>query len=118
MEEFNHAVKDATNNVAYYKIPGLENMNKINITCIPWVSFSNFKDAINSTEKSSKPKICWGKYYLDEKRYMINISSLVNHAFQDGYHMGLFFNNLQQKINNLKIEKKSIKEGKSYVKKI
>ena len=107
--EFSKATKDAANDIPYYKITGLENMNKVNITCIPWISFSNFKDAINFNEKNSKPKICWGKYYLEESRYLIDISILVNHAFQDGYHMGLFINKLQQNIYNLKIEKSLVK---------
>ena len=101
--------EDASNNVPYYKISGLENMNKINITCIPWITFSNFKDAIDFNKKNSKPKICWGKYYLEDNRYLIDISLLVNHAFQDGYHMGLFFNNLQQNIYNLKVNKNLVK---------
>lgn len=84
-------------------------MNKINITCIPWITFSNFKDAIDFNEKNSKPKICGGKYYLDDDRYLIDISLLVNHAFQDGYRMGLFFNNLQQNIYNLKVNKNLVK---------
>ena len=91
------------------EISGLENMNKINITCIPWITFSNFKDAIDFNEKSSKPKICWGRYYLEEDKYLIDISLLVNHAFQDGYHMGLFFNKSQQNIDNLKIDKNLVK---------
>lgn len=107
--EFSKAIDDTSNNVPYYKILGLKNMNKINITCIPWITFSNFKDAITFNEKNSKPKICWGKYYLDDDRYLIDISLLVNHAFQDGYHMGLFFNNLQENIYNLKIDKNLVK---------
>lgn len=107
--EFSKATEDASNNVPYYKILGLENMNKINITCIPWITFSNFKDAIDFNEKNSKPKICWGKYYLDDDRYLIDISLLVNHAFQDGYHMGLFFNNLQQNVFDFKEDKKLVK---------
>lgn len=107
--EFSKATEDASNNVPYYKISGLENMNKINITCIPWINFSNFKDAIDFNEKSSKPKICWGRYYLEGERYLVDISLLVNHAFQDGYHMGLFFNNLQQNIYNLKVDKNLVK---------
>lgn len=108
LSDFLNATKDASNNIQYYKIPGLENMNKINITCIPWITFSNFKDAMDFKEKSSKPKICWDKYYVDDNKYFINISLLINHAFQDGFHMGLFFNNLQQNIidlNNKKLVK-------------
>ena len=107
--EFSKATEDASNNIPYYKISGLENMNKVNMTCIPWITFSNFKDAVNFNEKNSKPKICWGRYYLEGDRYLIDISLLVNHAFQDGYHMGLFFNNLQQNIYNLKVNKNLVK---------
>lgn len=107
--EFSKTTEDAANNVPYFKISGLENMNKINITCIPWITFSNFKDAIDFNEKSSKPKICWGRYYLEEDKHLIDISLLVNHAFQDGYHMGLFFNKSQQNIDNLKIDKNLVK---------
>lgn len=42
-----------------------------------------------------------GKYYLEDGKYFIDVSLLVNHAFQDGYHVGLFFNKLQQNIYNL-----------------
>ncbi len=111
LSEFSMATSDASNDVPYYKIIGLENMNKIHITCIPWVSFSNFKDAINFDEKNSKPKICWGKYYMENSSYLIDVSILVNHAFQDGYHMGLFFNNLEENIYNLKMEKRLVKKG-------
>lgn len=107
--DFLNAVKDASNDVPYSKIYGLENMNKVNITCLPWTTFSYFKDAIDFNDKSSKPKVCWGKYCLSENKYFINISLLVNHAFQDGYHIGLFFNNLQQNIYNLKTNKELVK---------
>ena len=107
--DFSNATKDASRNCPYYKIPNLENMNKINITCIPWVSFSNFKDAVTFREKNSKPKVCWGKYYLQDDKCFLDISLLVNHAFQDGYHMGVFFNSLQQNIYNLEIEKHLVK---------
>lgn len=109
VDEFSNAIRDAQSNVPYNKIPGLDDMNKVNITCIPWLSFTNFKDAIDYKEKSSKPKICWGKYYLEKDKYMIDISILVNHAFQDGYHIGLFFYELQQNIYNIEIQKNLIR---------
>lgn len=36
---------------------------------------------------------------------MVNISILVNHAFQDGYHIGSFFERLQHNIFELKNNK-------------
>ena len=65
--------------------------------------------SIINSMKNSKTKICWGRDYLEGDRYLIYISLFVNHSFQDGYHMGLFFNNLQQNIDNLKVNKNLVK---------
>lgn len=114
MKKFTKAKEDAENNVAYYKIPDFENMNKIQVTCLPWIRFNNFKDATNYSEKSSKPKICWGKYYELNGDYFIDFSILVNHAFQDGYHMAMLINDLQSMIS--KIDVNLYTEEISYVK--
>lgn len=106
INEFIKAKNDAYNDIEYYKINGLDECNKINITCMPWIHFSNFKDAINHSEKNSKPKICWGKYYCNEEHYFIDFSILVNHAFQDGYHIGCFINEFQKNLNKLSISNK------------
>lgn len=79
-------------------------MNKIQVTCLPWIKFSNFKDAITKSEKSSKPKVCWGKYYEINNEYFIDFSLLVNHAFQDGIHVGMFINELQNNISNVNLK--------------
>lgn len=92
------AKEDAEKDVQYYKISDLDSMNKVQVTCLPWIRFSNFKDAINGSEKFSKPKICWGKYYELNGEYYIDLSILVNHVFQDGYHIGMLINILQENI--------------------
>ena len=51
--EFCIAKVAAENNAKYYKIPNQDNMNKVQVTCLPWIKFSNFKDAITKSEKSS-----------------------------------------------------------------
>lgn len=112
---FTKAKKDSENNIAYYKIPDLENMNKVQVTCLPWIKFTNFKDATNKVKKSSKPKVCWGMYYELNGEYFIDFSILVNHAFQDGYHISLLINELQEMI--LKINVDSYLKGVAYVKK-
>ena len=114
IRNFTEAKIDTEENVDYYKIPNLENMNKVQVTCLPWIRFSNFKDAVNTLEKSSKPKICWGKYYEINGEYFIDFSLLVNHVFQDGYHISLLLNDLQDTI--FKIDVNSYMKGVSYVK--
>ena len=103
IQDFSEAKEDAEYNVDYYKIPNLENMNKIQVTCLPWIRFNNFKDVIDYSEKSSKPKICWGKYYELNGEYFIDFSLLVNHAFQDGYHMAMLINDFQNTISKIDV---------------
>lgn len=114
IQDFTVAKEDAEHDVDYYKIPELENMNKIRATCLPWIRFNNFKDALSYSEKSSKPKICWGKYYELNGEYFIDFSLLVNHAFQDGYHMSMLINDIQNTIS--KIDVNSYTGEMSYVK--
>ncbi len=116
MNYFNQAKIDAESGIEYYKIDDLDNMNKIQVTCLPWIRFTNFKNAVNFSEKSSKPKICWGKYYTLNNEFYIDFSILVNHAFQDGYHISQFINNLTRNINNIKInlEEKVYEKRKKY----
>ena len=72
------------------------------------------KNAMIYSEKSSKPKICWGKYYELNGEYYIDFSLLVNHSFQDGYHMSMLINDLQNTI--FKIDVNSYIEEMPYVK--
>lgn len=102
--DFSKSREDAENNVDYYKIPELEYMNKVQVTCLPWIRFSNFKDAISKSEKSSKPKVCWGRYFEENDEYYMDFSLLVNHAFQDGLQIGLLINSLQKNINKIEIK--------------
>ena len=47
------------------------------------------------------PRINWGKYIKQDGRWLLNISFTANHRFIDGYHLGLFFQTLQEEINQL-----------------
>ncbi len=65
----------------------------LDATCITNPGMENPDDAI--------PRINWGKYVLREGRWMLNITFTANHRFIDGYHIGLFFERLQEAINRL-----------------
>lgn len=59
--------------------------------------------------------MCVCVYYELNGEYFIDFSILVNHAFQDGYHISLLINELQEMI--LKINVDSYLKGVVYVKK-
>ncbi len=70
--------------------------NVVYLTCVPWIKISSILNPYN--EFDSIPRICWGKYYMNDDAYSINISIQFNHAFVDGWHIGQFFNVLQANI--------------------
>ena len=74
--------------------------NKIYITCMPWIRITSLTNPINYNDIDSVPRICWGKYFLDNNKYMIDLSGEFNHAFVDGYHMSKFFVCVQNNIDN------------------
>lgn len=75
-------------NVAYFSCaPTLDT------TCISNPGMEDPDDAI--------PRINWGKYVRRDGRWILNITVTVNHRFIDGYHIGQFFQFLQEEINQL-----------------
>lgn len=75
-------------NVAYYSCaPSLD----VTMVGNPGLEFPD--DAI--------PRVNWGKYVKKDGRWLLNITITVNHRFIDGYHIGLFFEKLQEKIDGL-----------------
>lgn len=86
-------------------IPYTKDYNKCYITCTPWMRVNSVLNPMNYKLKDSIPRICWGKYFIQDEKYMIDYSIQVNHAFQDGYHIGLFINQLQEDIYNFVGEK-------------
>ena len=96
IELFNYAKKEAENNI---QIQYKRDFNKCYFTCLPWVRFTSVDNPMNYEVIDSVPRVCWGKYFIESGNYMIDLSIQINHAFQDGYHLGLFFNKLQENIN-------------------
>ena len=114
--EYNHDVDVFLNDFEFAKeeskstfnIPYDNKKNKIYITCLPWIRVTSVDNPKNGID--SNPRICWGKYFLENDNYIIDVSIQVNHAFQDGYHLAMFFIKLQENLNNI-LEKK---DGKTY----
>lgn len=73
------------------------NNNLAYITCLPWMRFTSVMNPKNGVD--SNPRVCWGKYFVNNGRYLIDVSIQINHAFIDGYHIGLFFQLLQENIS-------------------
>lgn len=71
------------------------------ISCVPWVSFSGCNSRVTNGEPSYFPIITIGKYEKSKTKTTMPMNVTIAHAVCDGYHVGLFFEYLQDEINAL-----------------
>ena len=70
------------------------------VTCAPWMRMTSVQHPMNYKIKDSIPRVCWGKYFVKNNKFLIDYSIQVNHSFQDGYHIARFFHELQREIES------------------
>ena len=71
--------------------------NVLNISMIPWVSFTAFHLNLHHGDQYLLPIFTLGKYQEKDGRRMLPLAIQVHHAVCDGYHIALFMEKLQQK---------------------
>lgn len=86
------------NNITIKDEPGRDDL--LYITSIPWISFTNITHPIQMTPVDSIPRISWGKYFEESGKVKLPLSVQVHHALVDGIHVGKFFNNIQEILDN------------------
>lgn len=75
--------------------------NVFNVSMIPWVSFEGFNLNLQKGYDYLIPIFTMGKYFQDENKTILPMAIQVHHAVCDGYHIGLFVNDLQKMIYDL-----------------
>lgn len=80
---------------------GFEQNELVFISCLPWIDVTSMVEERHFDKNDSIPRVCWGKYVETNGRLILHYSIMVNHRLMDGYHIGLFFNRLQESINKL-----------------
>ncbi|MFD0750583.1 CatA-like O-acetyltransferase [Mucilaginibacter calamicampi] len=81
--------------------PRSQEQDVIHFSVLPWVSFTSISHprGVNS-KMESIPKITLGKFFKSDGRILLPISVEVNHCLMDGYHLGLFNEQLTHAIHN------------------
>ncbi len=70
------------------------------ITCIPWVKYTHFVRTFEDPRTDTIPRLSWGKFEPDARgRLMMPFSVQVHHALVDGYHVGMYFQRIQEKLD-------------------
>lgn len=66
------------------------------VSCLPWLSFTNFSQDTYTENKLLYPLIKFGKYFENDDKILIPISVFVSHAVADGYHTCKLINDIQE----------------------
>lgn len=75
--------------------------NTFCVSCVPWISFTGFNLNIYNDGRYLLPIITSGKYFAQGEQILLPVAFQAHHAVADGYHAGLFFNELQVEIAQL-----------------
>lgn len=89
--------KDLQGHVNLDDEPGRD--DSIYITSLPWISFTSVSHPVHLKSVDSIPRIAWGKYEKEKDRVRIPFSVQVNHALMDGYHVGKYFEMMQEALD-------------------
>lgn len=73
------------------------------ISCLPWLSFTNFAQDTYTETSFLFPLIKFGKYFEENGKTLLPISVFVSHAVADGYHTCKLINDIQEIGNSLVI---------------
>lgn len=71
----------------------------IHFSAIPWVSFTGLTHARAFRHPDSMPKVSVGRYRRQGQQLLLPVAVYVHHGLADGYHVGLFFEELQRELN-------------------
>lgn len=71
-------------------------MDIIHFSTIPWIPFKGLTHARPFAFKDSAPKISFGKIVQNGEQELMPVSIFSNHALVDGYHVGQFYEQLQE----------------------
>ena len=101
---YNNAIEDIEQYSGIKSMYAKENFppNFFDITSIPWVSFTDFQIDMYGIDGSwLGPFVAIGKFFEQGEKVLLPVHIKVHHAMCDGYHIGLFFNELQSLCENI-----------------
>lgn len=107
-EDFEKCFQNITTDMHTYKdkkgikVKEQQPANFYCISCTPWTAFTGYGSRVANGEPAFFPIITMGKYEKNGNRIDMPVNITIAHAVADGYHIGLFFEYLQNEINALK----------------
>lgn len=93
--DFLKGIKENPESHQHIFTPDTNEMPFAILSCLPWIRYTGFIDMPTDSD-TYFPIVHWGKY--DDGKVPVTLTS--NHTFVYGYHLGLFFNKLEEYMNN------------------
>jgi chloramphenicol O-acetyltransferase type A len=69
-------------------------------SALPWVRYTQFIRPVTHNGEDCNPKISWGKIEERGERLLLPFSLQVHHGLMDGYHLGLYLQQLQHYLDH------------------
>lgn len=77
-------------------------MNFFCISCVPWLDYTGyFTYTAGNDDPALFPILAFGKYTEQDGSLTLPVSLTISHAAADGYHSSLFFQKLQENLNQV-----------------
>lgn len=73
--------------------------NTFDISMVPWFTFTSFNINVFDEGKYLLPIFTMGKFFDENGKRKLPLAIQVHHAVCDGYHVGIFVETLQEKID-------------------
>lgn len=73
----------------------------IHFSALPWIDFTSLSHARPFSRPDSSPKLSVGKLVKDGELQKMPLSIHVHHGLADGYHVGLFYEKVQELMDGL-----------------
>ena len=84
----------------HYLEDGVPLANAYTISCIPWFTFNSFSLHNHGLKGYYVPSLEAGKFVESNGKILMPLSITVNHATTEGYHLKVFFEDLQNDMND------------------
>lgn len=76
--------------------------NFFDVSCLPWVRYQHFDVHVFDEGKFLAPVVTWGKYELEQGKYVMPLTMNLHHAVADGFHISRFFIETQELMDSLR----------------
>lgn len=75
--------------------------NSFPISCIPWITYTGYSVIELKEKMNVAPYIIIGRYFYQNSEIQLPVTMQVSHSVADGYHVCMFFQELQKLLNSL-----------------